>query len=277
MYDVDKNKIKQQLKKIRNEKDITQNDLANAIHVGDNNGIGGRTTITNWESLSNDTLPNLRAMLEICNYLDVDMDYLLGKTNTQSKDIQTMADTLNLSTESIKTLKNMPQCSALVESLLQKALFTEVAQRIQQIGRSLLLEDVVTTAFTASFCMRIRKLFDDYYFNTFPMDISPKSFCLYLNKKLPYKNTFDANVFINNNFLEEGKNFLENLYLDFWNTEPQQQYQQIIESIVEITYDYFMSLRAVELSRQRLHTLMAQMVDEAIDQHLKKTREQIQK
>jgi transcriptional regulator with XRE-family HTH domain len=61
-----------QLKKLRNERGLRQEDIGKAVHVG-------KSTVSQWES--NIHVPDLETVTKIANYLNVSIDYLLGQTN----------------------------------------------------------------------------------------------------------------------------------------------------------------------------------------------------
>ena len=60
------------IKELRNEKGISQEELANAINVK-NYSIG------DWERSR--TEPSINTLIEIANYFEVSVDYLIGRSN----------------------------------------------------------------------------------------------------------------------------------------------------------------------------------------------------
>lgn len=60
------------LYKLRNEKGVTQKELASVL------GVTIRT-ITNYENGSRE--PNIATLLALADYFDVSLDYLVGRTN----------------------------------------------------------------------------------------------------------------------------------------------------------------------------------------------------
>lgn len=62
-------KIGQKIRQLRNEKRLTQTDLAKILHVS-------QDTISLWEL--DKSLPDVKAVVEICKLFDVSSDYLLG-------------------------------------------------------------------------------------------------------------------------------------------------------------------------------------------------------
>ena len=63
------------LKELRTAKNISQIELANYLHVSN-------TTVSNCES--GKRVPNMETLIQIANYFDVSLDYLLGRDNSES-------------------------------------------------------------------------------------------------------------------------------------------------------------------------------------------------
>lgn len=275
-YSTDIKGIKERLKKVREKAGYSQQKLAKEIHVGDGGESRGRTTLTNWESTKTQTLPNLVALINICNLLEVDMDYILGASDIESQNTKTIADTVHISEKTVNTLKNNSEYGSMLDSIVNDNLFTEISNRIKQLGRNFVLEDVITTSFKSNFISLIRRKFNDFYFTTFPMDISPKLFVRYLTKQIPYSNEFNPKDFIEQNFLYDGKNFIYKLYEngkeEFNALDSYEKYKVIISSIAEISFDYFISLQTVELSKQRINLMFADIINNAIKQETEKVK-----
>ena len=67
-----KNKFSERLKELRREKNLLQSELAKDLHVC-------KSAISGWEIGRNQ--PNYDLLIEIAEYFEVTIDYLLGKTN----------------------------------------------------------------------------------------------------------------------------------------------------------------------------------------------------
>lgn len=276
--------IKERLREARINAGYTQEELAKGLYVG-------RTAVTMWEKSDKKedgkkcgTLPSIDNMYRICNILNVDMDYLLGASDIKSQDTKTIAETLNIREETVNTLKYNFEYGAIIDNILDEnivdvKILEEIQNRIKQIGRNFLLEEVLTTSFSSDFIKILRRYFNDFYFSTFPMDISEQSYAEFLKQKKPYQAKFDSNTFIEKNFLCEGKNFIYNMYPngkeDFEPLNPDEKYSVIIESVVAISYEYFLSLQTIELSKQRLTSMLATVIDKAIMQETEKIKANI--
>ena len=63
------------LKELRKDKGLTQKDLGDILGVG-------KTTISMYEN--GNSTPNDEIKLKICDYFDISLDYLIGKSSTKN-------------------------------------------------------------------------------------------------------------------------------------------------------------------------------------------------
>ena len=63
------------LKALRQDNDITQNELAEILHVT-------RQSISNWENHKSE--PNNELLIMLADFFNISTDYLLGRTNVQA-------------------------------------------------------------------------------------------------------------------------------------------------------------------------------------------------
>lgn len=68
----------QRLKELRNNKNVTQNDVANFLGIT-------RPAYTAYESGKRE--PDDKTKIKLADYFDVTVDYLLGRTNNRHEDI----------------------------------------------------------------------------------------------------------------------------------------------------------------------------------------------
>lgn len=66
------NKLHERLKEVRIEKGLTQKQVAEAINVSFN-------AVSQYESGVRE--PSIDLLLQICNFLDVSADYIIGRTD----------------------------------------------------------------------------------------------------------------------------------------------------------------------------------------------------
>ena len=65
--------LAKRLRELREEKGLTQKELAQAL------GLNSKSTITNYEQNSRD--PDYETLIKIAKYFEVSVDFLLGQTD----------------------------------------------------------------------------------------------------------------------------------------------------------------------------------------------------
>ena len=213
--------------------------------------------------------------MDICNVLNCDLDYLVGGSEIESQDFQTMSDALHISKESINTLTDNSDYGSFLDNIINNKVFEEVLKRAHQLALNKILNDVITTSFSPDFQKRIKDLFNKYYFSVFPFDMSQENFCKYIKNSIPYSEEFNPLKFIEDNFLEDGKMFIYNSNDEFLSLCKSQQYEIIISSIADISYDYFISQNVVELSKQKLDIMLSDLLQDAINKEANDIKERI--
>lgn len=68
--------IKDRILSLRNEKELTQEKMAKIFNVG-------LSTISMWER--GERIPRPKILQEICDYFNVDMDYLMGRSDIKNR------------------------------------------------------------------------------------------------------------------------------------------------------------------------------------------------
>lgn len=87
------------LKGLRKQKYETQSDFAEALNVSID-------SVRNWEQ--GRILPEMETLFKICDLLDCDLDYLTGRIEQKTHDLQYISDYMGLSEETINTLTALP-------------------------------------------------------------------------------------------------------------------------------------------------------------------------
>ncbi len=265
--------IKQNIRNIRLSKKISQGKLAEGIHIGENQS--GRTSITTWESEKNTILPGLLSFLEICDFFNVDVDYLLGKTNIQSKDNGAIADAIHITEAGASRLREHPEYGPLIDFLVHHPVLPEITGRLHQLSYMEVFEDVMNTSFSPQLKRAVIKSFDRYQNQVFPMDMSCESFEEYLKKNFPFTEGFNGVDYAEQNFMEDGKLYIYNAHDGFDSLSPLEQYGIIISAIGEISYEFLMRQQVVELSKQRIVGMLSDCVEQFIQLEAQRTKAQM--
>lgn len=271
-YTFDINKIKGRIKELRLSNNITQKKLAEAL----NRGTGtSRTTVTTWESNSNTILPDIQTIIDICNFFDCDLDYLFGKSNIKSQDHDTISNLLHISKESINALRDNSDYGELVNKIINNKAFGEISKQILHLAINQVLYDVITTSFNKKFENKIESRFNEYYYSVLPFDMSQEKYIEYIKKSITFSEEFNPIEFIDDNFIEDGKAFVYNKSDNFKALSKSEQYEIIISSIAEISYNYYISQKVVELSKQKLDLMLSEILQTVINKESDEIKSQI--
>lgn len=88
------------LKQLRSEHNLTQSDLANILGIA-------KTTLAAYEQGKSE--PSIDTLIKISDYFNVTTDYLIGRANGKSPELQQLYESIGLSENSIDLLASMAQ------------------------------------------------------------------------------------------------------------------------------------------------------------------------
>ena len=93
--------LKPRLREIRKKNGLKQEQLADKMRVA-------LKTVQNWEQ--GKALPPFEVVIKLCDILQCDADYLIGRIDCQTHDNQFIQDWTGLNEETIEKLHNWKQC-----------------------------------------------------------------------------------------------------------------------------------------------------------------------
>ncbi|MGN0522871.1 MAG: helix-turn-helix domain-containing protein [Eubacterium sp.] len=280
-YEFNRKEFKKKLFSLRTEKELSQKEMSEGIHIEYKDGEEtisksfSRTTYINWENTDNNALPGIEFLCELCNYFDVDIDYFLRKDSAiKSKDNKTISEAINMTEESIIKLKRCSNYGDVINELLKNDLLDRITNQIKKLSYNMVIDDVIHTALTDKFSTQIYNIYKQYYYNVLPIDMCIDGYEKQIKKSINFSGHFDAESFIDRNFLKDGKDFIyNNCKRNFDELSQKEKYEIIIQSIVAITYDYFNSLQFVELTKQRLTENIYQLVDTIVENKVQQIKQ----
>lgn len=91
--------VGKRIKFMRESKMITQAKFAESLNVSID-------SVKNWEQGYN--YPTLEMLIKVADYFNCEVDYLLGRINNKTNQIQAVYDLIGLSEKSIKAIQNQP-------------------------------------------------------------------------------------------------------------------------------------------------------------------------
>jgi transcriptional regulator with XRE-family HTH domain len=91
-----KSEFCKRLKKLRKERELTQNDISNFL------GLASYTTISKWEKGVND--PPIELCVKLAEFFKVSLNYLVGESNQRQEDSELEKVSVTVFTQSDVTL-----------------------------------------------------------------------------------------------------------------------------------------------------------------------------
>lgn len=115
-------KLNHRIKEIRKEHGFkSQQSFADALNVN-------LANVKSWEKERNPVLPRLDTLLDMCTLFDCDLDYLTGRIEHPTHDIQFIHDCTGLSTEAIRKL--MQQKKKILDSTFSEIIVHKDSERL---------------------------------------------------------------------------------------------------------------------------------------------------
>ena len=269
MFDLNDNKdvinFKKRLSETRKQKGFTQDTFAEELHFGD------RSRIANWESKKSSTVLLLKDFATVCKLLDVDPNYLLGESNIESNNDDTISQVIGLSYSNVRLLRKKDYNNLFIDYLLSSSELHELINRIKQICYYGFISEAQETTFTPDALKKIKKAFDKFYHEVFPLDMNKDKFAVYLKEEMGWKpEVISINDFINASITDNEYNNILFGYPDFESQPDMQKYMILIQDIAETSYDYMLKRSIIEVSRHEITKVIDNIVSSFIDTEISK-------
>lgn len=258
--------ISNNLKLAREKNNLKQGQLLNLIEPSNENSAHSK--VSAWENPSTPTLPSLVDFAKICTALDTDMNYICGKTDIQSAETLEISKLINVSQKNIKTLKQNKDYGQFLNYFIESDLFSKFLSRINQLAISSMLKSVIDTTLTSKIIKQINILFEKYYSSTLPLDLSKENWTAFLKLNLKFKD-------YNSLFIDEGKNALKNRYPTFNKLNDENKINCVYEVLADITFDYKLSEKQLELSKIQIQKQLMEIIDLFISKESEKRRNKL--
>ncbi len=253
IYKFNYEKVKTNLKKARGKK--KQDDVAEALN------IGSRTTISNWENPNNGSLPSFVDMVALCNYYDVDMDFLIGKSPIETKNIKAISEAINLSPENVKTLCNDSFTNRFLDLLLSSEKYNKLIEKIHQLVNFSLYDDTLDKHFTESAVKKINNALKTYYNQTYYFDTTASSFKKYLADELKIEDYDSIQDFANDTYL---KPWDYSRMASFEEKKKEQKEYEVIMDIAETVIKIETQKRYRDITKYDIAMLFTEVINDII-------------
>ena len=228
-------RIKQQLQDVRKEKGLTQEQLWDK-----------RTSIVDWENPNNTKYPKIIPLLQICNRLDVDIEYLLGLSNVPNKSNKAIADEIHAEELTVASMKEDPFYGRFINGLVKFEILSDLKSHIRTTTMAEMCNSAIEANFTPKLLTRLNTIYESYIYEVFPSDVSVGSFRERLEEELGKVIERDQDKFLLLNFKDEGITNLKN-------SADKIDTSSILDLIADFAFDYFRTRDIIEKQNERLH------------------------
>ena len=255
------NNIKLNLKRARESKNFTQAKSIEGLHIKNFNVE--RNTLSNWER-EGGNLPSIEALVLLCNLYDVDIDYILGKQQIQSKDIKTISELLSLSYNNVEKLCKETFLNHFIDELMNTEKFSTLVIMMHQLTNLSVFhqENHLEALFTGEGLKRINKALDKYCKETFYFNITANEFQKHLTLELSYKKnkceSFD--MFIDE--LLPDKRVLYTIDDAFDDLSEDNKLDCLLNYISKIVIDHYLKSKYLETLKSDIDRLMSNILSE---------------
>lgn len=236
----------------------TQQLLANKITSSNGEGTIDRRTLVNWEN--NKSTPNLLQFVELCECLDCDADYLLGKSDTPVKTISDISKFLGISEENVEAIKRNKHIQEMLDYFLSCGELKKIAEEIDNISLASHISGDILKAYSPLFKEKIREAYISSQKKAYSLDERQNNFKTELKKKFPYvgKNIGTLRQYLKDNIDKD--EFAQILILSEYdnNNNEENLYNVFIDIIADFTFD---SLMAIQINDFRMHNISQAFFD----------------
>jgi transcriptional regulator with XRE-family HTH domain len=94
--------LKEALKRARNKAELTQKELSEQFVTGENKDKVTLKTVKNWEQ--GKAAPSLATLIDLSEFYNCDLDYLVGRIDCRTHDLQFIQDYTGLSEDAVTAL-----------------------------------------------------------------------------------------------------------------------------------------------------------------------------
>lgn len=255
-------RFQERLANTRKSKGLTQAALGDKIGVD-------RQSIANWE---NGTMPPLPRLLDLCDVLEADPNYLLGVTDFPSQKLENISKEINLSYDSTCKLHAGNFTNVFIEYLLSYPNFDNLIFNIKQLCYSSKDDINLTNRLTDSAVKKLKKVYKFFNYDLF-LDMSLHNFTKHVSKVFDYKDTQRFEDFINETLTEKEYKLFKFKYNDIDEKSNEDKYNALMEHIAQIGFECEFERKTIEISTDKIRRHMAEIVEGFITNEIRKQKD----
>lgn len=239
-----------------------------------------RRTICKWEN--GKTHPNIEQVLDICNFLNCDIDYLLGTSDHPIKSAYEAADYTGIEYNNIISIINNKPLLNFLNYMLYSDDFNSIISGINNEFINKYISSDILSAYKAPLMNRIESAYAKFHANVSPFELSPKKVCDYLINEIPLSSFSKSGEGTFSNFLKENLSFdrinqisINNKFTS--DTNEQIIYDAFISDTISCTFEIMEYMHTRDLKMYQLAHSFLNVVNMYITKQCDEQRNKLQK
>ena len=215
-----------------------------------------RQTLHNWKT--GVCAPSLNDFITLCNLLNCDPNYLLGKNDIVSEDLHAISKKLRLSEKSIQRIADDKFLAGLLNYYIEADSLEALINTIKDFSLTeFISKETLDTAFMKGFKDEVELIFAEFYINTSPLNRNEDTYLQFLKSKIPYASIMNTEEepqkleqYIKSCITEDTLIQVMGKLKDSKDQSDEKLYNIFMDDIVMRTYDIFFNkhIRDIRLS-----------------------------
>lgn len=239
----------------------TQELLSEKIMSSKSNAPIDRRTVINWEN--GNSTPNLQQLIQLCECLDCDADYLLGKSESPLKATNEISKYLGISEENIETIKRNKLIQEILNYFLSSGELKKMTEEINNISLISHISGDLLSHYSEQFKAKIRYSYMSSQTNTYALDERGKNFKQNLKREFPYKgkNIGTLRQYLQYNIDKDVFDQILALSEFDKNHNEKNLYSVFIDTIADFTFEPLMN---IQINDFKIHNMSQAFLDSLI-------------
>ena len=264
-YDI--KKIGTQLRKIRTErykKDSKTYDFCKSQESLAKKLNYERRTICSWEN--SNSHPNIEQMIELCNYLHCDMDYLLGAQDKPVRIVNEIANYTGIKYDNIISIINNKSLQNFLNYTISSSTLNTMLSGITNEFINQYVSGDILSAYTPDLLNLIKTAYAKFHAKVSSLELTSDKFSSFLIEEIPYtmfsqSSTGSFNTYLYENLSSDRINqiMLTNGFTN--NTDEYLIYNAFILDTVTCTFDIMQYMHIHELKMYHIAQYFMNIVD----------------
>ncbi|GEM_PF-3790240 len=238
-----------------------------------------RRTICNWEN--GKSHPNIEQVLDLCNFLDCDIDYLLGALDYPIKSANEVANYTGIEYDNVISIRNNESLQNLLNYMISSEEFNTLVSGVNNEFINQYISTDILSAYKAPLMNHIKSAYAKFHAEVSPLEIFPEKVYDFLKKEIPFSNFSKSNkgtfiTFIHDNLSSDRFNqiMLTNKITN--TTDEHTIYNAFISDTVLCTYEIMEYLHTREIKMYQFALSFMNIVNGYVKNQCEEMRTKLQ-